>query len=114
MYCINRTLIKQRLLVEFSCEYPTLYFYFEIYSLVRLLDLECLVVAITQVMYFRLCNLPETFQWMMNSIFQELLYEGVLTNYIDSFVILAKTMDKLKEWTIFFLRIVEKHNLYFK
>ena len=23
--CINRTLIKKRLLVEFSCEFPTLY-----------------------------------------------------------------------------------------
>jgi len=24
-FCINRTLIKKRLLVEFSCEFPTLY-----------------------------------------------------------------------------------------
>ena len=31
-----------------------------------------------QVMYFGLCNLPETFQRMMNSIFQKLLHEGVL------------------------------------
>ena len=46
-FCINRTLIEKRLLVEFSCEYPTLYLYFEVYSLVRLLDLESLVVATT-------------------------------------------------------------------
>ena len=45
-----------------------------------------------QVMYFRLCNLLGTFQRMMNSIFQELLYEGVLANYMDDFVIPAKTM----------------------
>jgi len=36
-------------------------------------------------MYFGLCNLLEMFQKMMNSIFQELLYEGVLANYMDNF-----------------------------
>jgi len=45
-----------------------------------------------QVMYFRLCNSLETFQRMMNSIFWKLLYEGVLVNYMDNFVIPAKTM----------------------
>jgi len=67
-----------------------------------------------QVMYFGLCNLSGTFQRMMNSIFQELLHEGVLANYMDDFVILAKTKEELEEWTIRFLKIVEKHNLYFK
>ena len=65
-------------------------------------------------MYFILCNLPGTFQQMMNSIFQELLYKGVLANYMDDFVIPVKIMDKLKEQTIYFLKIVEKHNLCFK
>ena len=50
----------------------------------------------------------------MNSIFQELLYEGVLANYMDNFVIPAKTMKDLEERTICFLKIVEKHNLCFK
>ena len=50
----------------------------------------------------------------MNSIFQKLLHEGVLANYMDDFVILAKTMEKLKERTIQFLKIAEKHNLCFK
>ena len=53
-----------------------------------------------QVMYFGLYNSPETFQRMMNSIFQELLHEGVLANYMDDFVILAKTMKELEERTI--------------
>ena len=35
-------------------------------------------------------------------------------NYIDNFVILAKTIKKLKEQTVHFLKIVEKHNLCFK
>ena len=65
-------------------------------------------------MYFGLCNLPGTFQRMMNSIFQELLHEGVLANYMDDFVIPARTMKELKERTIRFLKIVEKHNLCFK
>jgi len=53
-----------------------------------------------QVMYFGLCNSPGTFQRMMNSIFQELLHEEVLANYMDDFVILAKTIKELKERTI--------------
>ena len=50
-----------------------------------------------QVMYFGLCNSPGTFQRMMNSIFRELLHEGVLANYMDDFVILARTMEELEE-----------------
>jgi len=34
---------------------------------------------------------------MMNSIFQELLHEKVLANYMDDFVIPAKTITELKE-----------------
>ena len=67
-----------------------------------------------QVMYFGLCNSPGTFQWMMNSIFRELLHKGVLANYMDDFVIPAKTMKELEKRTIRFLKIVEKHNLCFK
>jgi len=51
---------------------------------------------------------------MMNSIFQELLHKGILANYIDSFVIPAKTIEELKERAIQFLKIAEKHNLCFK
>ena len=51
---------------------------------------------------------------MMNSIFWELLHEDVLANYMDNFVIPAKTREELEEQTVRFLKIVEKHNLYFK
>ena len=51
---------------------------------------------------------------MMNSIFWELLYEGVLANYMNDFVIPAEMKEQLKERTIQFLKIVEKHNLCFK
>jgi len=67
-----------------------------------------------QVMYFGLYNSLGTFQRMMNSIFRELLHEGILVNYMDDFVIPAKTMEELKERTTRFLKIAKKHNLYFK
>jgi len=50
----------------------------------------------------------------MNSIFQELLHEGALANYMDDFIILARIMKELEERTIQFLKIAEKHNLCFK
>jgi len=50
----------------------------------------------------------------MNSIFWELLYKEVLANYMDDFIILAKTMEELEERMIRFLKIAEKHNLCFK
>ena len=51
---------------------------------------------------------------MMNSIFQILLHEGVLANYMDNFIIPAKTKKELEEGTIYFLKVAEKHNLCFK
>ena len=51
---------------------------------------------------------------MINSIFQKLLHKGVLVNYIDNFVIPAKTMEELEERMIRFLKIAEKHNMCFK
>jgi len=65
-------------------------------------------------MYFGLCNLPETFQRIMNSIFRKLLHKGVLANYMDDFIIPAKTKEELEERTIRFLKIAEKYNLCFK
>jgi len=67
-----------------------------------------------RVMYFRLCNSPGTFQRMMKSIFRELLHEGILANYMDYFVIPARTKEELEERTIRFLKIAEKHQLCFK
>ena len=50
----------------------------------------------------------------MNSIFQELLHKGILANYMDDFMIPAKTMKELEERTVRFLKIAKKHNLCFK
>ena len=53
-----------------------------------------------QVMYFGLCNSLGMFQRMINSIFEELLHKGVLANYMDNSVILAKTKEELEEQMI--------------
>ena len=53
-----------------------------------------------KVIYSGLYNSPEILQQIINSIFWELLYEKVLANYMDNFVILAKTKKKLEERTI--------------
>jgi len=50
-----------------------------------------------QVIYFGLCNSLGTFQRIINSIFWELLHEGVLVNYMDDFVIPAKTIKELEK-----------------
>ena len=67
-----------------------------------------------QIIYFGLYNSLRMFQRMMNSIFRELLHKEGLASYMDNFIIPAKTMKELEERTIQFLKIVEKHNLYFK
>ena len=63
-------------------------------------------------MYFELCNLPGTFQQMMNSIFKKLLHEEVLENYIDDFVIPAKAKKKLKERIVQFLKMAKTQSLF--
>ena len=65
-------------------------------------------------MYFGLYNSLRTFQRMINNIFQELLHKGVLANYMDDFVVPAKTMKELEERMIRFLKIIERYNLCFK
>ena len=50
----------------------------------------------------------------MNSIFWELLHKKILANYIDDFMISAKTKKELKKRTVYFLKVAEKHNLCFK
>ena len=67
-----------------------------------------------KVMYFELYNSLGIFQWMINNIFRKLLYKEVLANYINDFIIPAKTKKELKKRTVQFLKVAEKHNLCFK
>jgi hypothetical protein len=59
-------------------------------------------------------NSPATFSRMMTTIFREMLQEGSLINYMDDFAIPGEIKHQLQERTIKFLKIADRHNLYFK
>ena len=67
-----------------------------------------------KVIYFGLCNLPGIFQKIINSIFQKLLHKGILVNYMDNFIIPAKTKKELEKRTVQFLKVTKKYNICFK
>jgi Reverse transcriptase (RNA-dependent DNA polymerase) len=45
-------------------------------------------------MFFGLTNSPATFQTMMDSIFKELITEGVVVVYLDDILIFTKTLEE--------------------
>ncbi len=49
------------------------------------------------VMFFRLTNLPATFQWMMNDIFRNLIGEGKVTIYLDDILIFSKDLGEHRQ-----------------
>jgi hypothetical protein len=51
---------------------------------------------------------------MMTTIFREMLQEGSLVNYMDDCAIPGETKNQLQEHTVKFLKIADRHNLYFK
>ena len=46
------------------------------------------------VMFFGLMNIPATFQMRMNNIFKELINEGVVTIYMDDFLIFGSQTEE--------------------
>jgi hypothetical protein len=66
------------------------------------------------IMFFGMSNSPATFSRMMTTIFREMLQDGLLVNYMDDFAIPREMKQQLQERAIKFLKIVDKHNLYFK
>ena len=66
------------------------------------------------VMFFRMTNLPATFQMIMNEILRDLINEGKVTVFIDNVLVGTETEkghDKIVEEI---LRRLEKNNLYVK
>ena len=49
------------------------------------------------VMFFGLCNLPATFQTMMNHIFHDLINKEKVIVYMDDIMIFTKTLDKHRQ-----------------
>jgi len=49
------------------------------------------------VMFFGMTNSLATFQTMMNSIFQNLMAEGIMVVYLDNILIFTKTKEEHAE-----------------
>jgi hypothetical protein len=66
------------------------------------------------VMFFGLTNSPATFQTMMNDIFQELIFEGVVVVYLDDILIFTETIEQHREVTHQVLKLLEENKLFLK
>ena len=53
----------------------------------------------TTVMFFGMCNSPATFQAMMDSVFEDELYEGWVIIYMDDILIFSKDKETLEAHT---------------
>src|SRR4029077_1572712 len=53
------------------------------------------------VMFFGMCNSPSTFQQMMNDVFLDIIYEGILVIYMDDLLVCTcKEITKEEHMTI--------------
>jgi len=66
------------------------------------------------VMFFGMCNSPATFQAMMDSIFKDLITEGLIIVYMDDILIFAKDKRQLDEITRKVLQRLQENDLYLK
>jgi hypothetical protein len=66
------------------------------------------------VMFFGLCNLPATFQTMMNTIFCDLIDKGVVIVYLDNILIFTDSMEEHRKIVEEVLHILKEHDLYLK
>ena len=66
------------------------------------------------VMFFGLTNSQATFQTVMDSIFEELISEGVVVVYLDDILIFTKTLEEHRRVVKRVLEILEENNLFLK
>jgi hypothetical protein len=64
------------------------------------------------VMYFGLTNSPATFQTMMNEIFQDLITEGIISDYLDDILIFTNSLEEHCRITCLVLDCMREHKLY--
>jgi hypothetical protein len=64
------------------------------------------------VMYFGLTDSPETFQTMMNEIFQDLITEGVVSVYLNNILIFTDSLEEHRRITHLVLDRMCEHKLY--
>jgi len=66
------------------------------------------------VMFFRMTNLPATFQAMINEILRDLINEGKVTAFVDDILVGTETEKGHDEIVDEVLRRLEENNLYVK
>ena len=66
------------------------------------------------VMFFEMCNLPATFQAMMDSIFADMIEGCLVIVYMDDILIFAKTQEEFEQHTKMVLQRLWENNLYLK
>ncbi|ESK83204.1 reverse transcriptase-rnase h-integrase [Moniliophthora roreri MCA 2997] len=66
------------------------------------------------VMFFRLSNLPATFQAFMNDILSDFIDEGWCIIYMDDILLFSKDQREHQERTEWLMCQIRKHDLYFK
>jgi hypothetical protein len=66
------------------------------------------------VMFFGMCNSPATFQSMMDSLFGDLIEEGIVIIYMDDIFLFAKTQEDLEANTKRVLQRLRENDLYLK
>ena len=66
------------------------------------------------VMFFGLTNSPATFQTMMNSLFKDLIDEGVVIVYIDDILIFTEDLELHRKVVKRVLDILRGNELYLK
>ena len=63
-------------------------------------------------MFFGMTNSPATFQSLMNSIFTDLIAEGVVDVYLDDILIHTRTLEEHRKVMREVLKRLEKFDLY--
>ena len=66
------------------------------------------------VMFFGMCNSLATFQSMMDTMFKDLIEEGIIIIYMDDLFLFAKNLTSLKENTKLVLQRLRDNDLYLK
>ncbi len=66
------------------------------------------------VMFFGLTNSPATFQMMMNNIFTDLIWDGLVCIYMDDILVFAQTRMELQAIMHRVLEQLRRHKLYLK
>ena len=65
-------------------------------------------------MFFRMMNLPATFQAMMNEILRDLINEGKVAVFVDDVLVGTKTEEGYDKIVEEILRRLEENDLYIK